>query len=556
MVNFLFLLATCASALAATIPAAGIPTSIKICTQLRLPSELQALADTLAIKENPANAHPVSPAAQNGTFGPALALPIGNMWANNRNLRVKILNGTPKIKQKIRDLSVQWAQYASLTLTFVESGDAEIRVNNDASGGSWSYVGTDNLAIPQTSQTMNFGWFTDSTDDTEFSRVIVHEFGHALGAIHEHQSPAAGIPWNKEAVYAYYLATNNWSRDQVDSNIFFQYQASSTQFSAFDTSSIMLYAIPASLTTNGFSVGWNTALSPTDKVFIGKTYPPQASDISSTFYTYDLRAGSQPGTDHYKRQLFPAPYAAPPSLAVGINYLDFGNDKNPRLTVYADKTTTTSTDIRVDTWSDTHFYAAGATWFRHAANDPDYQSGSWSTEDDHPWSSPQETTSKRITFSRPFASAPPKVVVWLNKIDILGSKNYRVKAFATDISTTAFTLHLDTWSDTTLYRAAASWIAYPASKQGVASGSISTDDIRPSQPPVAANSARLNFASGTFTAAPKVLIALNTIDVGQSQNLRLKTSADGVSKDGFTWHIDGWSNTVVYRGGASYIAFQ
>lgn len=51
---------------------------------------------------------------------------------------------------------------------------------------------------------MNFGWFTNYTSDTEFSRTIIYEFGHALGLHHEHQSPTANIQWNKEKVYEYY----------------------------------------------------------------------------------------------------------------------------------------------------------------------------------------------------------------------------------------------------------------------------------------------------------------------------------------------------------------
>ena len=34
---------------------------------------------------------------------------------------------------------------------------------------------------------MNFGWLKDDTDAVEYERVVVHEFGDALGAIYEHQ---------------------------------------------------------------------------------------------------------------------------------------------------------------------------------------------------------------------------------------------------------------------------------------------------------------------------------------------------------------------------------
>ena len=121
---------------------------------------------------------------------------------------------------------------------------------------------------------MNFGWFNDSTSDTEFSRTVIHEFGHALGMIHEHQHPLAAIPWDKPKVYAYYAgAPNYWTQAQVDNNLFAKYSTSQTQYSAYDTQSIMHYSISSTLTTNGFSVGSNTVLSPTDKQFIAAVYP-------------------------------------------------------------------------------------------------------------------------------------------------------------------------------------------------------------------------------------------------------------------------------------------
>ena len=121
---------------------------------------------------------------------------------------------------------------------------------------------------------MNFGWFNSDTPDIEFSRTVIHEFGHALGLIHEHQSASAAIPWDIPKVYQYYQETQGWSKDEVDNNIFFRYSRDSTQHSSYDRYSIMHYAIPAYLLLDeSFSVGWNTSLSDLDKSYISTVYP-------------------------------------------------------------------------------------------------------------------------------------------------------------------------------------------------------------------------------------------------------------------------------------------
>lgn len=201
------------------------------------------------------------------------AMPLNSKWQAPRTLRVLLVGGSPTVRAKVQELAVQWNQFSGVKIQFVMDGQAEIRVSFTADGTSWSYVGTDTLQIPDEKPTMNFGWLTDTTSDEEFSRVVLHEFGHALGLVHEHQNPAAGIPWDKQKVYDYYWRHTKWTREEVDLNLFQLYKKNTTQFSAFDSQSIMLYAIPARLTTNGYSVSWNRVLSAIDKQFIATAYP-------------------------------------------------------------------------------------------------------------------------------------------------------------------------------------------------------------------------------------------------------------------------------------------
>jgi hypothetical protein len=167
-------------------------------------------------------------------------------------------------------------EYASVRFVFENATDASIRISFER-GASWSYIGTDALdpTFGPDTPTMNFGWFTAATANDELQRVVLHEFGHALGMIHEHQSPTAAIPWDREAVYAYYAGPPNyWSAEQVDYNIFQRYNHEQANASTFDPASIMLYPIPPEFTNGKLSVGWNRTLSPTDRDFIHQLYPP------------------------------------------------------------------------------------------------------------------------------------------------------------------------------------------------------------------------------------------------------------------------------------------
>ncbi|MDF1512971.1 MAG: hemopexin repeat-containing protein [Anaerolineae bacterium] len=241
-----------------------MPTQIKVCMPLFLPADQLALARDLAIAENPQNVpRPTEIAGIPGKF-----------WRPGRTLRCAFLDGDAGVQAKVAAVAHQWSVFANIFFDFGAHAEADIRISF-AFNGSWSYIGTDALAIPTPQPTMNYGWLTPQSSDTEYNRVVLHEFGHALGMIHEHQHPEAGFTWDRDAVIAYYGGPpNDWPVSKIEHNVLNRYDRTTTQYSAFDVHSIMLYPIPEEHTLGDFSVDWrNAELSDTDRAFISRVYP-------------------------------------------------------------------------------------------------------------------------------------------------------------------------------------------------------------------------------------------------------------------------------------------
>jgi hypothetical protein len=231
-----------------------------------------------AIAESAANA-PVAPQRLFGASSPLapakMALLAGKKWADGRVLGVCFLDGSVRQKARVKAQAVKWSGFANISFDFSATrSSAQIRISFVADEGSWSYIGTDCLGVAKRQPTMNFGWLRDTTDDAEFERVVVHEFGHALGAIHEHQNPQGGIQWNRAAVYAYFSGPPNyWSKSEIDTNVLGKYSVDQLNASRFDPDSIMLYQFDGALIKGGKPTKTNTHLSEGDKRFIRQQYP-------------------------------------------------------------------------------------------------------------------------------------------------------------------------------------------------------------------------------------------------------------------------------------------
>jgi serralysin len=199
-----------------------------------------------------------------------------NRWQSGDVIHVAFLEGDPSLQDRVRDVALRWTApgMANLELRFVESGPADIRIAFLPGKGSWSYLGTYCKQIPADKPTMNYGWLKPDSDDDELQRVVLHEFGHALGLIHEHQNPEGGISWNEPAVIAdLSKPPNSWDEATIRHNVLDHYSKDAVTASAVDGMSIMMYPIPKAWTLDGFSAGLNGDLSAQDVDFIKGAYP-------------------------------------------------------------------------------------------------------------------------------------------------------------------------------------------------------------------------------------------------------------------------------------------
>lgn len=244
-----------------------------------------------------------------------------------------------------------------------------------------------------------------------------------------------------------------------------------------------------------------------------------------------------------------------PGLVVGLTTLDASCDANVRVKAYTSAIQRDCFTIHIDSWMNTTLYGAGCTWLQIEADDRDFQYGSYHTLEDHDWYKYPAQNTRKVNFKRPYL-AIPKVVVWLSVIDVGHGSSWRIKSYATDVTAQGFTIHIDSWLDSRLYSAMASWVAYPADTPGIAGGIVSTQSIRSWAQPRASNSAFEAFDVGVFKKQPRVFMALNALDIDRNQNMRLKVKADNVSAAGMTWHLNAWTDTTLYSAGASYIAFS
>lgn len=179
-------------------------------------------------------------------------------WPEGATVSWSFLNRRPTDSQAIgREEACVAAmrRWSDITgLEFRDAGrnnnSANIRIAFAFNRGHYSFIGVQSKrgrGRAGLGESMNIDPKPGAAED--YSRIALHEFGHAISAVHEQFHSENPIRWNKPVVYAHF-ARSGWDRSMVDHNVFQRIDNPNYESGRYvatekrDPKAVMQYAFP------------------------------------------------------------------------------------------------------------------------------------------------------------------------------------------------------------------------------------------------------------------------------------------------------------------------
>ncbi|PHS20583.1 MAG: hypothetical protein COA86_01145 [Kangiella sp.] len=122
----------------------------------------------------------------------ASVLVKGHQWPQNSQLNVVFLDGSIEVKALVKTYSILWIKNTNLSFHFFDALDSapqETHIRISFKNHSGSQLGNQKNLLSK-EPTMNlFDLISDQISNAGAKRLILHEFGHALGIEHEYRNP-------------------------------------------------------------------------------------------------------------------------------------------------------------------------------------------------------------------------------------------------------------------------------------------------------------------------------------------------------------------------------
>ena len=190
-------------------------------------------------------------------------------WPKGSTLKIAFLDGTEAQQALVKSVVEEWLKYANLKFSYVEVKDSEVRVSFKGDS-NYSYMGSDALGVIESKPTLVLGLLGAAASDDERRSNILHEFGHALGLMHEFQTPDAVRHTNLPVISnSFSESPDYWMANFKVPNDLDPVYAKKT----FDPNSVMMYQFPPDWFKVPLPNPLPSALSDGDKQLIGQIYP-------------------------------------------------------------------------------------------------------------------------------------------------------------------------------------------------------------------------------------------------------------------------------------------